>query len=492
MLVLSFLALLPALFTPRFTPLPVPLFAAARPLFPVQSVRGNEAPVPPGKTHEGLHRLDLFGVRTEPTGPSATAGVQPTPRAGAADVVLPGAAAASPPSVDALIAEALANNPTVPALEERIAAAREMVAPSAALADPMVEGMYTEAGFPGWTVGRVDMSMIGVEVRQDLSRRRKRNARQAVAEAEVATLTADIEVLRRQIVVDVRRLYARIFGLDQELETLKLGRELLELLEETTASRYSAGEGDQEGVIKAQLMSSRLEERQTDLVASRRTLVAALGRLLNRADQFSIDRIDALDTPVFPDENWNDLTAAGSADVIVKHRAVEVAERRVEAAKLELKANFSTSAGAYYRGSIDPVVTLKFGVELPWWRKQKQEPLIRAAQRELEAARRELEAEQSNVKEMTSRIAAMKEQSETQIQRYQEAILPQTSAAFDAARSAYLTNRGDFSTLIEDFNFWLDARTELARRESDRYAAWAELQALTNSAPAAADRGTHQ
>ena len=54
---------------------------------------------------------------------------------------------------------------------------------------------------------------------------------------------------------------------------------------------------------------------------------------------------------------------------------------------------------------------------------------------------------------------------------------------FDAARSSYLAGRGDFSSVVEDFNLWLDARVELARREADRYAAWAEIERLTGELP---------
>jgi hypothetical protein len=57
--------------------------------------------------------------------------------------------------------------------------------------------------------------------------------------------------------------------------------------------------------------------------------------------------------------------------------------------------------------------------------------------------------------------------------------------ALDAARSAYLAQRADFSTVLEDFDLWLDARRGLARREADRYSTWAELDALLHSAPEA-------
>ena len=54
-----------------------------------------------------------------------------------------------------------------------------------------------------------------------------------------------------------------------------------------------------------------------------------------------------------------------------------------------------------------------------------------------------------------------------------------TSVAVDAARASYLAGRGDFTTVAQDFQLWLDARAQLARREADRYLAWAELAQLT-------------
>jgi hypothetical protein len=40
--------------------------------------------------------------------------------------------------------------------------------------------------------------------------------------------------------------------------------------------------------------------------------------------------------------------------------------------------------------------------------------------------------------------------------------------------------------VIEDFNLWLEARVQLARREADRFTAWAELQQLVHGPEAAA------
>ena len=75
----------------------------------------------------------------------------------------------------------------------------------------------------------------------------------------------------------------------------------------------------------------------------------------------------------------------------------------------------------------------------------------------------------------------------SQVSRYAQAVVPQSGLALDAARSSYLAGRGDFSTVIDDFDGWLEARTGLARREAERFTTWAELEALVGSGGPADD-----
>jgi outer membrane protein TolC len=136
-----------------------------------------------------------------------------------------------------------------------------------------------------------------------------------------------------------------------------------------------------------------------------------------------------------------------------------------------------------YRGSLDPALILRFGVEIPIWREEKQKPAIRAAEHELEMAEAELRDTVALARAEAARLAAERERADRQLLRYREAIVPQTSAAVDAARASYLAGRGDFSTVVEDFELWLEARAELARREAERFQVWAEVEALVTPAP---------
>jgi outer membrane protein TolC len=168
----------------------------------------------------------------------------------------------------------------------------------------------------------------------------------------------------------------------------------------------------------------------------------------------------------------------GSPPVRTARAAVAAAERRLAVARLDRRPDFVPSAGIASRGSLGAVLTLRFGVELPFWSKQKQEPMIRAAGQELEMARGELADAEAMAGAEAARLAARWQQAERQIVRFREAILPQSSAALDAARASYLNGRGSFSDVVEDFGLWLEARVQLARREAERFATWAEVERL--------------
>ncbi|MBZ5587946.1 MAG: TolC family protein [Acidobacteriia bacterium] len=392
------------------------------------------------------------------------------------------------PTVDELVAAALDRSPSIAALRERLAAAREMIGPAGALPDPMVDFALTDMGFPKYTVGTQEMSMIGPEVRQGFPFPGKREARRQAARAETQIRAAELERLKRLVAAQVRTIYARVYALDREDEALQAGQELLEMLGATVAARYGAGQAEQEAVIKVQLELSRVDERLDDLTAERKALVAGLNRLRDLPGEDALGRVVLLPPVSVPTPSLEGKVLAESPEVVVKEATVSAAARRVEVARLELKPNLSAGAALGLRGSFDPAVTLSFGLELPLWRKEKQEPMIRAADHELAMARADLRDAQAAVSAEAARLAAEWQRSERQVQRYRQAIVPQTSAAIDAARASYLAGRGDFLTVVDDFGRWLDARVQLAAREADRFAIWADVQALVAS-PTASQAG---
>ncbi len=407
-------------------------------------------------------------------------------------VVLPAAAPADAPEVDDLVDLALRRAPAIAAMEARLEAARERIAPAGALPDPAFELMIQNEGFPDWTVGEMPMSMIGPQLSQAIPFPGKRSARREAARAEARVGEQELEALRRAVAREVRVAYAQVYALDREAASLDAGRELLDLLAETVAQRQRVGESDQEAMLKTRLARSRLEERARDLVAERAMAVAALNGLLDLPVDAPFGVVASLPRFAAPSAAWDSLALKGAAELAVREAEAAAAVMRLRAARADARPDFMAGAGVGLRGSMDPVVTLRLGMELPLWSGSKQRPLVRAAQAEEEAARADLRQARAGVRAEAARLLADFQRAEEQILRYEESFLPQTSLAFQAARSAYLAGRGDFSTVLEDMNLWLEARAGLARREADRFAVLARLDALTAPAPTPGNEGDSQ
>lgn len=380
------------------------------------------------------------------------------------------------PHVDDLVATALARSTEIDVMRARLDAAREMAASAGALPNPMASVAYTEADFPSFSVGREPMSAITVEYRQSLPGAGKREARRAVAIADAETREREIASLRRRLAAQVRTIYGRVYALDRERALLAASHELLDMLAVTAASRYGVGEAQQEPIIRAQIEKSRVDERLDDLTAERRVQVAALNRLIDVPADTPLGTVESLPALTAPPAPWFDLAAVNDPGLAVRQAEIGAADRRLAAARLDLKPDFSLGGSVGIRGTLPPVVTFGFGIELPLWKKEKQEPIVRAAEQELTLARRAAHNERVELDAEIARLNAEWLRGEQQIRRYREAILPQTAAAMDAARLAYLNGRGDFSAVLEDFGLWLDARIRLAQREAARFATWAELQ----------------
>ena len=416
-------------------------------------------------------------------GPSVAAGQDPPS----------GAATSQAPALDALVARALERAPSIAARRARLAAA-EAVRPAAGLLpDPMVEFEYRDAGFPRQTLGSDPMSMVGAMVQQPLLTGARRRASRAVAASEVQQRRAEVDAWAGELTAAVREQYARLYTVDREQAVLRDALQIADLLATTASSRYAAGESDQASVLRTQLERTRVGERLADLEGERAILVAGLNRLTDDPIGTVIGEVTSLpELPALPAglDVLPELAAAASPEVGVRQAEVALAGERLTAARAELGTNLTLGGGFYWQGNSDRVVTLTLGFELPFRRNRRERPMIAASEREAEAARLELRDASASARAQAAQLVAEIKRAEDQLVRYRTGLLPQSSAALDAARAGYLGGRGEFAAALDEFRRWTEIRVEVARREAARFAALGRLHVLV--AQAAAGEGARK
>jgi outer membrane protein, heavy metal efflux system len=394
-----------------------------------------------------------------------------------------GAGADVAPPVGDLVARALANAPSLGARRARLAAAEAASKAADVLPDPMLEFEWKDGGFPAWTLGTDPMSMIGGTIRQPLVSKGRKTARRAEAAAEVGVRHAETDAAACDITMAVRTEYARLYAIDRERAILRDSGEMARLLAETAAARYASGSTDQATVLRAQVELTRFSERAVDLEAERATVVVAMNRLLNQPPDTPLGEVRDLPETVGqagPIEGQADLAASVAPEVSVRKAEVTAATERVAVMKADLRPNWTVGGSFFWQGGTNRVASVIVGVDWPWHKDRKQLPLIASSERELEAARLDLEDTAAGMRAEAARLGVEIKRSEDQIVRYRSGLLPQSSAALDAARASYLAGRGDFASVLDEFRRWTEIRIEIVRREASRFAARAQLDVLVN------------
>ncbi len=343
----------------------------------------------------------------------------------------------------------------------------------------MIEFQYQSFNFPRYTIGSDPNSMAGASIRQGLLSGGRRNSARSLAQAETSQRAAEQRLQAADIATEVRLQYARLYAIDRESETLRDAAQLVRMLEATASSRYAAGSGDQASILRVQIEQSRISQRVADLTAERTTVQAALNRLTNDPPETAIGSVDALPPAALPPTAAAGGQAVAQAPAVaVRQSEVDVAGRQVDAARAELSPSWTVGGGIFWQGGLDRMVNFTVGVELPFWKKRKQLPMIAAAESERRAAQFELASTSNEVRAEAASLLTEYQNAAAQIRRYRDGLLPQNSAALDATRASYLGGRGDFASVLDEFRRWIDLRTELAGREADRYSAQARLEAL--------------
>lgn len=386
------------------------------------------------------------------------------------------AQALEPASLAALESRALVESPDLAAARARLEATRSRAAAAGVFDDPVLS-LEGRRLLPIENGGRAEGMLV---LDQPIPGVGQRGAARDVAAAEVAVAEVELGRVEQRLLADIRSDWAEIYRYDRELRALGEAHELLDLLVATVSTLYGAGQEGASAAIQSQL---ELSFHELDLEAAQAELTATLARLSSRigsAEPLGYQRIESLPPVVLP--KIDPQTAAPSAlDAVVAERRVALAEAVVEAARSERSLDWRVGGGVIVDEGRNPNLIARVGVELPFFRSKRIGPAIEAAESGLVAARAEARRAVLDARAELARWLAEGRRQDIAVRRLAEGVVPQSSAALEAARIEFLNGRAPFAETLMRFKDWYHARLDLAQAEAARYVAWAEIEALLAS-----------
>lgn len=367
---------------------------------------------------------------------------------------------------DALVAEALANNPDLAAARGKAAAARARVAPAGAPADPLLSLTWVNDG-PSPSLGTQPMSRLELVAQQAIPFPGKLALMERVAAADADRSATRIERAALALEAAVRRGYASLLEARENAHLVDDQIETWREIEEVVRARYSAGLGTQQEVLRAQSERTRLLQLKRKDEAAEEGALVDLRQLLYRPPNAPIPTTRRLvpgrelAAPPVEELLAKTLEAPELREIAFEKEGARLAE---ELARRNLRPDFVASAGYMNRGSLPLMWSAGVGVSVPLWAGRKQRPLIVEAESRLESASAaEASLRRQELALTEQRLIRMRQLGdETRLDV--EALLVQDRLAVDSALASYRTGSVPFVTVLEAMSTsFTDRRGAVAR-----------------------------
>ena len=354
--------------------------------------------------------------------------------------------------LDSLIQAALKNNPELSAAAHARQSTGHAAKTAGALPDPSLSVGFMNLPANSLALDETPMSGVVFGLSQKIPWPGKLNARTDLANNREVESEANEQIVRNRIVREVTDAYLDYSYWSQSLKIVEEYLDLLDGTRDIAEVRYANGKGLAQDVLRAGSMVSRTEVR---LLQAKQKRLSSLLRIRQTVGDTSIS--EAL--PSYLAEPRNESTESFSVETnpLLARAAsgVRQAQSKLHLARQEYWPDLTLGVDYSFRKNIpgDPVhgadyLSFKVGVSLPLWFFAKQKHQVRASdQMVLASKQHERSVHNLLTAQYDDALSSLAVTLES-LKKYDSSLIPEASAAVEAANVAYEVGQVDFNALL--------------------------------------------
>jgi len=347
---------------------------------------------------------------------------------------------------DAVVRAAIDANASLAALDARIRAAKERVAPAGSLPNPMLMGGVRDRQIDLSVDEMMTMYMVGAS--QTLVRKSRRDARRRAAEIDVERLEREYESQRAEVERDVRMAYVTAAAAQNQLAATEEIARLVGTIVDAARIRYETGSAPQADMIRARLEESGILH---ELLALRRERSVAIGRLLPLLNLPPATEVPAFSLPHEMQHHHDtafDPNAGDTPATAVLEAEVARAEQEIRLAELDRKPDIDIEASYGVRPRQKDMFSVTGRIELPFRRAKIIEPRVREAIARRDAAQQEIEALRQQLRQDIATAVAMRNEAIEQIDLHVDRLVPEAKLGFESSLASYQNGKTAFDAVL--------------------------------------------
>ena len=376
-------------------------------------------------------------------------------------VCLPVAFGAELLALDRAVAQALADNPGLAAMQARAKAIADIPEQRGTLPDPRLSLSAANLPVDTFSFSQEGMTQLQIGVSQSLPYPGKLALQQAVASLEANAAVKTVDELRMQLIKDVKTIWWNIFYLDRAMETVTRNETLLKQVIAVAETKYEVGQGQQQDILLAQLELSKAQLEGVKLLGMRRKEQARLNALLGRDTDIEV-QLPALEKTALPQINGDfpaRVLQTQALQIRPRLNAQQIningAQARLDLAKKDYYPDFNLAAVYGFRSGDNPdgnaradMASILFSMSLPIYNNSRQRRLVDQRSNEWLQQKYAYDDQRAQVAaEITSALAGYR-QAADQFRLIEDNVMPQARQTVDSMLAGYQVNKVDFLGLL--------------------------------------------
>ena len=301
--------------------------------------------------------------------------------------MIPSVASAEPMTFGAALERAAAKAPSLQASEAGVEAKRSAAIAAGQLPDPTLSvGLenFPISGPPAFTLNGDSMTMARIGVEQAFPHPAKRRAQRERAQADIGVAEADLAVAAQNVRLETALAWVDLYYAKRKLAQLRGLDESLGDLQTTVSARLASGSARPSQALEPEQLRAAVNDRRSELNADASKAQARLARLTGDPDA------DVSGTPPMLEVDGPGLRAhvALLPRLLFYDAQARAADADIELARADKRPDWRVSTSY---GRRDPaygdMVSVGVSIDLPFFAKRRQDPLIAARESEATRAR---------------------------------------------------------------------------------------------------------
>jgi outer membrane protein TolC len=380
---------------------------------------------------------------------------------------MPSQALAEPMTFNAALERAAGSAPSVLAGTAGVEASRSSAIAAGQLPDPTLSvgiDNFPISGPPAFTFNRDDMTMARVGIEQAFPNPAKRRAQRGRAQAEIGVAEADLAVEAQNIRLETGLAWIDLYYAKRRLAQLQLLDDSLGDLQATVSARLASGSARPSQALEPEQLRAAVNDRRSELTAEVAKAQARLARMTGDA------QADVSGDPPVLEVDGPALRAR--LDTLPRLQALDaearIADADTELARADKRPDWRV--GTSY-GRRDPafgdMVSVTVSIDLPFFGKKRQDPLIAARESEASRARLLREAGERELLAALDGDLADHAMHHQRLMNARQTLVPLAKRRAELDMASYAAGRLDLGSALLSTLSLAEAEVDALAREAD-------------------------